>query len=85
MLFYSVERNLVVNSKKTNKIICRFKDGKFETDDPILIEKLKGHFRHKENRIADFNKLRKEAIKKGIKIHRKTKRADLIKALEGVS
>lgn len=85
MLFFSVERNLVVNSNRTNKIIARFKDGKFETDDPILIEKLKPRFRHKENRIADFNRLRKEAIKKGIKIHRKTKRADLIKALEGVS
>lgn len=82
MLFYSVERNLVVNSKKTNKIICHFKDGKFETDDPILIEKLKTHFRHKENRMATFNKLRKEAIRKGIRIHRNTKKADIIKALE---
>ena len=83
MLFFSVERNLVVNSKKTNKIICRFEDGKFETDDPILIEKLKPCFKHKENRIADFNKLRKEVLKRGIKVHRKTKKADLIKALEG--
>jgi len=82
MLFYSVEKNLVVNSKKTKKIICRFKDGKFETDDPILIEKLKTHFRHKENPVEAFNKLRKEAIKKGIKVHRGTKKADLIKALE---
>jgi len=85
MIFYSVERNLVVNSKKTNKIVCRFKNGKFETDDPVLIEKLKGHFRYKENPVAVFNKLRKEAIGKGIKVHRKTKKADLIKALEGVS
>lgn len=83
MLFYSAERNLVVNSSKTNKIIARFKDGKFETDDPALIEKLKGHFRHKENRIADFNRLRKEVLKRGIKVHRNTKKADLKKALEG--
>ena len=82
MIFYSVERNLVVNSKKTNKIICRFKDGKFETDDPVLIEKLKERFKYKENRMADFNKLRKEAMKKGIKVRRNTKKADLIKALE---
>jgi len=84
MIFYSVHKDIVVNSKKTNKVICRFKDGKFETDDPILIEKLKERFRYKENLIADFNRLRKEAIKKGIKVHRKTKKADLIKALEGV-
>jgi len=84
MIFYSRIENLVVNSKRKNKTICRFKNGKFETDNPVLIEKLKPHFRHKENRIADFNKLRKEVLKKGIKVHRKTKKADLIKALEGV-
>lgn len=83
MIFYSVEKDLVVNSKKTKKIIARFKDGKFETDDPILIEKLKPHFRHKENPVETFNKLRKEAISKGIKVYRNTKKADLIKALEG--
>jgi len=49
MLFYSVEKNLVVNSKKTKKIIARFKDGIFETDDPILIDKLKPYFKHREN------------------------------------
>ena len=84
MIFYSIQKDIVVNSKKANKTIARFKDGKFETDDPVLIEKLKPHFKHKENRMATFNNLRKEAIKKGIKIHRKTKKADLIKALEGV-
>lgn len=47
MIFYSVERNLVVNSKKANKTIARFLDGKFETDNPVLIEKLKPHFRHR--------------------------------------
>lgn len=85
MIFYTDTPCLVVNSKIKKKTIAHFnKDGKFETDDPVLIEKLKPHFKHKENRMADFNKLRKEAIEKGIKIHRKTKRADLIKALEGV-
>lgn len=84
MIFYSVQKDIVVNSKKANKTIARFKDGKFETDNPILIEKLKPYFKHKENRMATFNKLRKEAIKKGIKVHRGTKKADLIKALEGV-
>lgn len=85
MIFYTNTPGLVVNSKKANRIIARFdKDGKFETDSPILIEKLKPYFKHKENRMADFNKLRKEAIEKGIKVHRKTKKADLIKALEGV-
>jgi len=84
MIFYSVERNLVVNSKKTNKIVCRFKNGKFETDDPVLIERLKTHFKHKENPVEAFNKLRREAIKKGINTH-KMKKADLMKALKGVS
>ncbi len=85
MIFYTDTPCLAVNSKITKKTIARFdKDGKFETDDPVLIEKLKPHFKHKENRIATFNKLKQEAIKKGIKIHRKTKKVDLTKALERV-
>ena len=85
MIFYSVEKNLVVNSKKTNKIICRFdKNGKFKTDDPVLIEKLKERFKYKENSMITFNRLRDEAIKKGIKVNRGMKSADLMKALEGV-
>ena len=84
MIFYNENPpDLVVNSKKAKRTIAQFKDGKFETDDPVLIEKLKPHFRHEENRIADFNKLRKEAIGKGINTNR-MKKADLIKALEGV-
>ena len=85
MIFYSNQKDIVVQSQKTHKVIARFKDGKFETDNPGLIEILKGHFKYKENRMADFNKLRKEVLKRGIKVHRKTKKADLIKALEGVS
>jgi len=49
MLFFNkVEPDLVINSKKTHRIIARFKDGRFETEDPILIEKLKPYFRHRE-------------------------------------
>lgn len=59
MLFFSKEKNLVVNSKKTHKIIARFKEGRFETDDPVLIEKLKPYFRHREKA------RRKESKKKG--------------------
>lgn len=85
MIFFSVEKNLVVNSQKTNKIIARFKDGKFETKDPVLIVKLKPYFKY-DNKIEklDYWKLKEEAEKKGIKTY-KTKKADLIKALEGVS
>jgi len=47
MIFYSTVKDIVINSKKTKKIICRFKNGKFETDDLVLIDKLKPHFRHR--------------------------------------
>jgi len=47
VVFFSKIPNIVVNSKKTKKTIARFENGKFETDDPILIEKLKPSFRHK--------------------------------------
>ena len=48
MLFFGAEKNLVINSKRTNKIIARFNErGSFETDDPVLIDKLKLHFRHR--------------------------------------
>ena len=48
MIFYTNTPCLAVNSKIANRTIARFdKDGKFETDNPILIEKLKPHFRHR--------------------------------------
>jgi len=48
MLFFGAEKGLVVNSKKTHKIVARFNEnGSFETEDPILIEKLKPYFKHK--------------------------------------
>jgi len=48
MLFFGAEKGLVINSKKTHKIIARFNEnGSFETEDPILIEKLKPYFKHR--------------------------------------
>jgi hypothetical protein len=48
MIFFNKsEPGLVINSKKTKKIIARFKNGKFETDDLVLIDKLKPYFRHR--------------------------------------
>lgn len=48
MLFFGAEKNLVINSKKADKIIARFNEnGSFETDDPVLIDKLKPYFRHR--------------------------------------
>jgi len=82
MKFYCNEPNLVVNSKKTKKIIARFdKDGKFETNNPVLIAKMKLHFRYKESPLEAFLRLRKEAVEKGINTYG-MKKADLIKALE---
>ena len=83
MIFYSGSvPDLVVISKKTKKPIAQFKDGKLNTYDPVLIEKLKLHFKYRKNAIADLNLLRAEAKSKGIKLHRGTKEADLIKALK---
>lgn len=63
MIFYSVERNLVVNSKKTNKIIARFKDGKFKTKDPVVIERLKPIFKHTDKEKVDYTKFRYMKLK----------------------
>ena len=84
MIFYCKTPNLVVNSKKANRIIARFdKDGKFETHNPVLIAKLKPHFRNDgiDYKSLSYWELKKEAEKKGIETH-KIKQADLIKALE---
>jgi hypothetical protein len=83
MIFYSIIKNLVVNSKKANKTIARFKNGKFETHNPVLIAKLKSHFRNDgiDYKSLNYWELKKEAEKKGIETH-KIKQADLIKALE---
>ncbi|MBA7584092.1 hypothetical protein ES695_10610 [Candidatus Atribacteria bacterium 1244-E10-H5-B2] len=82
MIFYTDIPNLVVNSKRAKRIIARFdKNGKFETHNQVLIEKLKEHFRYEESPLETFIRLKKEAVKKGINTHR-MKKADLIKALE---
>lgn len=46
MIFYSEKKSLSIIGKKTKKRLCLFKDGKFETNDPTLIERLKPHFKH---------------------------------------
>jgi len=81
MIFYCKTPNLVVNSKKANRIIARFKGRELETFNPILIEKLKPYFRYKESPLEAFLRLKKEAVKKGINTNG-MKQADLIKALE---
>ena len=88
MIFYSDVKNLVVNSKRTQMIgritkIAQFKDGKFETNDPELIEKLLPHFKHDgiNYKSLSYLKLRKMAEKKGMKVDY-VKKAEIIKFLE---
>ena len=67
---------------RTKRTIARFdKNGKFETNNPVIIEKMKQHFRYEESPLEAFIRLKKEAVKKGINTNR-MKKADLIKALE---
>ena len=68
MIFYNDKRpNSTVVSK--GRRIAHFKDGKFETDNKRLIERLKPHYRFESNvmsGLAKFLKLKKEAIEKGV-------------------
>jgi len=82
MLFYSTEPNLTVISRKTKQPIARFKDGKLNTYDTALIERLKPHFKHRKNPMADLNELRSEIKDRGIKLHRGTTQKEMIKILE---
>jgi len=71
---------------RKHKRIAKFKDGKFETNDPILIEKLKKHYRWEESpkvvsNLVNFLKLKKEAIQKGV-YKKEMKKKDIEKALE---
>ena len=89
MIFYNDKQpdSTVVNKGKR---IARFVDGKFKTDNKIIIEKLKKHFRFgddKGNKVKakvlsywDL-KLKAEAI--GIKTNM-MKRVDIEKALESL-
>jgi len=84
MIFYTNTPCLVVNSKIANRIIARFdKDGKFETHNPVIIAKMKQHFRNDgiDFKSLSYWDLKKMAEEKGIETH-KIKQADLIKALE---
>ena len=87
MIFYNDRNpNSIAVSKKNRKAIARFVDGKFETKNEIIIEKLKRHFRFKESpkvltNIANFVKLRQKAAQRGINTFG-MKKKDLIKALE---
>ena len=82
MEFYCDTKDLAVISKKTKRTIAKFKKGKFKTDDPRLIEKMKLHFKNDgiDYKTLNYYELRKLASKK--MDTRKMKKADLIEALE---
>ena len=85
MKFFNKNKDtLSVISKTAKKRIALFVDGEFETDDPKLIEKLKPHFRFEGkvvSGLANFIKLKKEAIGKGV-YKKGMKKKDLIKVLK---
>jgi hypothetical protein len=83
MIFYNKEfPNSTVTSKKNNKRICEFKDGKFKTDNETIIKKLKPYFKHKvKAKVLNYWELKTKVEKLGIKTY-KMKKADLTKALE---
>ena len=68
MKFFSEEKELSVFHRR--KKIANFKNGEFETDNLYIIEKLKPHYRYESPKVmsnlANFMKLKKEAIKKGV-------------------
>ena len=84
MIFYNDKQpNSTVTSK--GKRIAHFIDGKFETENPILIEKLKKHFRFGDGnkvkaKVLSYWELKLKAEKLGIKTH-KMKRKDIEEAL----
>lgn len=84
--FFNKKRPHSTIVSRKHRRIAHFKDGKFETDNPIIIEKLKKRFKWKESPkvisgLVAYMKLRKEAIKKGV-YKKGMKKADLIKALD---
>lgn len=55
MIFYG-QPGLVVIDRKTHKAMLRFDDkGKYETDNPALIERLKTRFKHDKPKKAVKN------------------------------
>jgi len=84
MKFYSKDKTLSVIDRIAKRRIALFEDGKFETNDPKLIKRLKRKFRFEDkvvSGLASFIKLKKEAIEKGVYI-KGMKKIDLIKVLE---
>ena len=90
MIFYNDRHpNSTIVSHKRGKRpqrVARFVDGKFETKNEIVIEKLKKKFRFKESpkvltNIANFIKLRQKVAALGINTFG-MKKKDLIKALK---
>ena len=84
MIFFNDRQpDSTVTSK--GKRIAHFIDGEFETENPILIEKLKKHFRFGDGnkvkaKVLSYWELKLKAEKLGIKTH-KMKRKDIEKAL----
>lgn len=83
MKFFSKIKDLAVISKRTKKVIARFKGGEFETKDTVMIDKMKPLFKNDGTDFKSLNymKLRKIATGKGIKADFK-KKVDLVAALE---
>ena len=86
MIFYNDKQpNSTVTSK--GKRIAHFIDGEFETENPILIEKLKKHFKFGDGKgnkvkakVLSYWELKLKAEKLGIKTH-KMKKKDIEEAL----
>lgn len=84
MKFFCKEvEDLSVLSRKTKKVIAKFDKGVFVTEDPVLIAKMKVHFKNDgiDYKSLSYYKLRKLAEDKKMNTN-KMKRADLIEALE---
>ena len=85
MIFYNDKQpNSTVTSK--GKRIAHFKDGKFETENPKLIEKMKKHFKFGDEgnkvkaKVLSYWELKRKAEMLGIKTH-KMKKKDIEEAL----
>ena len=84
--FFNKKRPHSTIVSRKHRRIAHFKDGKFETDNPIIIEKLKKRFKWKESPkimsgLAVYMKLKEEAEQKGINTY-KMKKADIVKRLK---
>ena len=81
----------IVWDAEKNCILCRFKDGEFETEDRDLADRLKYAGYDSEGEIQEAKTLEEKTVKelkalfdeKGIEYDAKAKKEDLIKLLEG--